>query len=96
MRADVLGSSEETLNDLNCTIGVYLEKQYLRTPKFYLQTRVIDFGDGDEDGFENWEYEKCSSSEFADTSLREDMNPTTASANVLQIMPSTLDTEKKC
>ena len=46
MRADVLGSSEETLNDLNCTIGVYLEKQYLRTPKFYLQTRVIDFGDG--------------------------------------------------
>ena len=48
-----------------------------------------------EDDFENCQYEKCSSSEFADTSLMEDMNPTTASANVLQIMPSTLDTEKK-
>lgn len=95
MTADLLGSSEEALNDLNCTIGDYLEKQYLRTPKFYLQTRVIDFGDGDEDDFENWQYEKSSSSEFADTSLREDMNPTTTSANVLQIMPSALDTEKK-
>ena len=54
MTADLLGSSEEILNDLNCAIGDFLEKQYLRTPKFYLQTRFLDFGDGDEDDFENF------------------------------------------
>ena len=41
------------------------------------------------------QYENSLSSEFADTSLREDMNPITTSANVLQIMPSELETEKK-
>ena len=50
---------------MNCTIGDYLEQEYLRTPKFYLQTRIIDFGngDGDNDDFENWQYEQSSSSE---------------------------------
>ena len=41
------------------------------------------------------QYENSLSSEFADTSLREDTNPITTSANVLQIMPSELETEKK-
>ena len=47
MTTDLLGSSEESLSDLNCTIGDYLEMQYSRTQKVYLQTRVVYFGDGD-------------------------------------------------
>ena len=80
---------------MNCTIGDYLEKQYLRTLKFYLQIRAIDFGDADEDDFENWQYEKFSSSKFVDTSLREEMNITATSTKVLQTMLSALETEKK-
>ena len=80
---------------MNCTIGDYLEKQYLRTLKFYLQIRAIDFGDADEDDFENWQYEKFSSSKFVDTSLREEMNITATSTKVLQTMSSALETEKK-
>ena len=73
-----------------------LKQEYLRTPKFYLQTRIIDFGDGDgdNDDFENWQYEQSSSSEFADTFFKENMSPTETSRKVLQTMPRALDTEK--
>ena len=52
MNTVLLGAIEEEVEFMKETIDEYLQKNCLKVPKFYLQTKIFDFSDEDEESCE--------------------------------------------